>query len=85
MPSNLDITPVHLSDFQKDLQHVSILLKIWIIEIRDFITMVVEKFKNTNFVAMKAKIEQQPIIICFRNLAKIVGYLGGLWLDSVMI
>ena len=81
----MDITPVHLSDFQKDFHHILVLLELRISQIRDFFFMIVHKLEVSNLCDIKVKLEQQPIIVCLKNVAEIIAYLGRLWLKSVLI
>ena len=81
----MDVTPIHLSDVQKDIQHVFVLLKLWLFEIRDLFLLIADRFEGSSFRDIKVMLDQQPIIICFKNVAEIVSYLGGLWLDSVLM
>ena len=81
----MDITPVRLSDFHRDVQHIFVLLKFTLLEIRDIIEKIINRIEFSSLQVMQDKLEQQPIVICFKNLAKIIGYIGSLWLECVLI
>ena len=83
MPAKLEMPEVRLSHFRRDFSHVLILLKLWFFKIRECINVIFEKLKISNLREIKAKLEEQPIIVCFTTLAKFVAYVGGLWLKSL--
>ena len=83
MPYKMEISEVYLSDFHRDASDVLVLLKLWFSKIREFLEMLAEKIKISSLREMKAKLEEQPVVVCFKNLAKFVAYVGGLWLESL--
>ena len=74
---------MHLSDFHRDFSDVLVLLQLWFFKIREFLEMLAEKIKISSLREMKAKLEEQPIVFCFKTLAKFVAYVGRLWLESI--
>ena len=71
-------------DLLKDLKHASVLVRLWWLQMRNFVSDVSAFMSRLEMRAVKELINRQPIVICVRSLSEIVVYFGQLWLEKVL-